>query len=112
MGFVVKSALGLSVVYVAMFGPPPRVGAYNPKLGACAGVADTRLVGVIGLKEEWSVARCAIALGARANPAGAALTPPKLAARPAPSPFVNTLTQADLREPWYGPMPRKTGWRG
>ena len=104
MGFVVKSALGLGVVYAAMFGPVARVNGHYPGLGACAGLADTRLDGVIGLKEEWTAARCAIALGARDNPAAIALA--------RPSPFANTLTQADLREPWYGPMPRKIGWRG
>jgi hypothetical protein len=125
MGFLFKSAVGLGVVYFAMFGQEWRGGELAPQANVCADAAKAGLAGDSGLPGKWAAAGCAVSLAEQAQKLSAPMiavkplgTAKPLAAPPSPAPAqktqIGTLTQADLQEPWFGPVrsPRKGGLRG
>ena len=114
MGFLFKSAIGLGVVYFAMFGQAPRSDGVGAAASLCAGAAGQRLAGDSSLGAQASAAGCAVAAVRLARQTRAAAPP---LAPPPPQqakPHVGALTEADLAAPWFGPAParRKAARRG
>jgi len=114
MGFLFKSAIGLGAVYFAMFGQAPRSEGVGAAASLCAGAASQRLAGDASLSAQASAAGCAVAAVSLAQQTRAAAPP---LAGPPPQqakPHFGALTEADLAEPWFGPVraPRKAARRG
>jgi hypothetical protein len=124
MGMLLKSAIGLGAVYIAMFAPAIRsadmapVANLGPAANLCAAAARAQLAGDASLRAQWSAAGCAVKLveaqrAVSAAPPKAAPPPPK-PAPPARKAVSGMLTEADLAEPWFGPARplRKSAGRG
>ena len=119
MGFMLKSAIGLGAVYVAMFGQAIKPADVRPSASLCTGTVGARIAGDASLRARWSEAGCALRLAAAMQPV---IAPPPKAAPPEPPPMpptsraraLGTLSDADLAEPWFGPgkLARKTARRG
>lgn len=112
MSFIFKSAIGLGAVYFAMFSPALKPGEIGPTVALCASAAESRAVADASLRGDAALAGCALRLGAEAqrlvaNPASPGVPPDFRGA-------AGSLTDADLREPWFGPGPlqRKAAKRG
>jgi hypothetical protein len=121
MGMFLKSAVGLGVVYFAMFGPAIKPADIGPTASLCGAAAQARIAGDEGLSAQWAAAGCVMKIAAQTQRVAKA-PPPKPApppppAPPAPSaakPASGTLTEADLTAPWFGPArpSRKSARRG
>jgi hypothetical protein len=111
MGFLFKSAIGLGVVYCAMFGQALRSDAVGPAANLCASAVGRQLAGDSSFDAQWKAAGCVAALATiRVKTAPTSASAPAPRAKPRPG----TLTEADLAEPWFGPARslRKAGGRG
>ncbi len=118
MGFVFKSAIGLGAVYFAMFSSAPQALDLGPAAALCTAAAKSRLSGD-GFRAQWAAAGCgasivSVAAKAAALPSFPPPAAPPAAPPPAAKPVAGTLTEADLREPWFGPgrLSRKGAKRG
>ncbi len=117
MGVIFKSTIGLGVVYFAMFGTALKPGEVASTAALCASAAQAQIVGEATLHGQWAGAGCAIELGAQAERVIAPVAAPTGRATPAAPPaksVAGSLTENDLREPWFGPGPlqRKAAQRG
>ena len=117
MSFVFKSTIGLGAVYFAMFAPALKSSDVAPTASLCAGAVQAQFAGEADLRARWSAAGCALAISAQSQRLTAPLAAAsKLTAAPAPARRpAGSLTEADLREPWFGPSAhslRKAGRRG
>jgi hypothetical protein len=117
MGMLIKSAIGLGAVYVAMFAPEIRGADIGPSASLCGVAARARLEGDATLRAQWSAAGCAVKLieAQQAVNAPAPKPAPSPLAKPAaPKALPGTLTEADLAAPWFGPTrpARKSAGRG
>jgi hypothetical protein len=110
MSFIFKSAMGLGAVYFAMFSPALKSGEIAPTAALCASAAQARVNGDASLRGQWAAAGCALRLGAETQRLIASTATPPLPVRSA----VGSLTDDDLREPWFGPgqLQRKAAKRG
>jgi hypothetical protein len=115
MGFIFKSAAGLGAVYFAMFAPALNSNDMAATASLCAAAAQSRLANEASLRAHWAAAGCVLAVSAQAQKG--AVPPPR--ATPAAAPprakiAAGGLSDADLREPWFGPTgnPRKSAKRG
>ena len=116
MGFILKSAVGLGVVYFAMFGPAFKDVDVAPTASLCGEAAQARIAGDASLAAQFAAAGCVVKVATEAQrivkaaPAPAPPPPPPPVAKPA----AGTLTEADLAEPWFGParLTRKSAKRG
>jgi hypothetical protein len=113
MGFLIKSAIGLGCVYFAMFGQTLKSADLAPTTNLCASVAKAAVAGGAALRAQWAAAGCVAALETRTQALAAPAAPPP-ALRTTPRSAAGTLSDADLREPWFGPgrIPRKVERRG
>ena len=109
MSFLFKSAIGLGCVYFAMFAPAMQSTDIAPaKL--CQSAAKASLNADAPVRAQWVAAGCAAALGAVAQN----LTPAAPAPRSQAKRGAGTLSDDDLRAPWFGPerILRKSERRG
>ncbi len=114
MGFIFKSAVGLGGVYFAMFAPTLNSNEVSATTSLCAAAMQSRLADEAPLRAQWAAAGCVLAVSAQAQRA-AAIPPPSFARPAAPAKGASgALTQADLREPWFGPSgnAKKSAKRG
>ena len=115
MGVIFKSAVGLGAVYFAMFAPTVKSDEMAATASLCAAAAQSRQADEAPLRARWAAAGCVLAVSAQAQRLTAASPPPPPAAATARAKAVSgALTEADLREPWFGPTAtgRKTAKRG
>jgi hypothetical protein len=122
MGMLLKSAIGLGLVYIAMFAPAIRTADLGPAANLCGAAVQARIAGDESLRARWVAAGCAAKVIAEAQRATSAPAPKLVVlsqkpAAPPPPPakaLSGTLTAADLAEPWFGPgrIPRKSANRG
>ncbi len=112
MSFLLKSAMGLGAVYFAMFSPALKPSAIGPTAAICASAAQAGLDGDASLRGAAAAAGCALQLRAEAQ----RLAAPAIAPVPAPAvkSVAGSLSEDDLREPWFGPGPlqQKAARRG
>ncbi len=116
MGFLFKSAVGLGSVYFFMFAPTLNRDEVSAATSLCAAAMQSRLADEAPLRAQWAAAGCVLAVSAQAQRA-TAIPPPPLARLAAPArakAASGALTEADLREPWFGPSAnlRKSAKRG
>ncbi len=115
MGFIFKSTIGLGCVYFAMFGQALQSADLAPTANLCASAAKAGLMSDPTLRAQWAAAGCAVAMSAVTQRLAApSAAPPPPAPRAAPQGPTGTLTEADMRDPWFGPgrIPRKLDRRG
>ena len=117
MGVIFKSVLGLGSVYIAMFAPAASSPDVTAAAKLCGEAARSQIADGGSLRSQFALAGCSVALTAplqRQEPPRA--SPPRptptvaVAAPPPPAPpsarnrtAAGTLSQADLRDPWFGP---------
>jgi hypothetical protein len=119
MGVIIKSVLGLGSVYIAMFAPAASSPDVTAAAKLCTEAARSGLEDSASLRSKLALAGCGVALTQPlqrqdpARPAPPRPAPTVAVAAPPPPPSAppsarsrmaaGTLSEADLRDPWFGP---------